>query len=57
MRSIITMNVGVQTGWILSDHIRKINADIRYPNIRADIRYPNIRADTDMDMALNFNIY
>ena len=42
----------MQTGWILSDHIRirirKLDTDIRYPNIRAD-------TDTDTDMVLNFN--
>ena len=44
--------VGVQTDRILSDRIRlrirKLDTDIRYPNIRAD-------TDTDMDMIFNFN--
>ena len=38
------LQLGVQTGWILSDRIRKFNTDIRYPNIRADT-----------DIVLNFN--
>ena len=40
--------LGVQTGRILSDRIR-----IRIRKLNTDIRYPNIRADTDT--GLNFN--
>ena len=46
----IDNQVGVQTGQILSDRIR-----IRIRKLNTDIRYPNIRADTDTNMVLNFN--
>ena len=44
------IGLGVQTGRILSDHIRN-----HIQKLDTDIRYPNIRADTDTDMVLNFN--
>ena len=47
---LVQFFIGVQTGWILSDRIR-----IRIRKLDTDIRYPNIRADTDTDMVLNFN--
>ena len=46
----LSVKVGVQTDRILSDRIR-----IRIRKLDTDIRYPNIRADTDTDMVLNFN--
>ena len=46
---IIENLLGVQTGWILSDHIR-----IRIRKLDTDIRYPNIRADTDIRYDFEF---
>ena len=51
-RTLGQCGLGVQTDRILSDRIR-----IRIRKLDTDIRYPNIRADTDTDtnMVLNFN--
>ena len=49
-KTSLSWRLGVKTGRILSDRIR-----IRIRKLDTDIRYPNIRADTDTNMVLNFN--